>query len=241
MVFLFFVLLLSLTNVPSAQAYSISPSLIELEMSGPKSSATVQVKNPSNKDISISVYMKERKIDENAIETRADFDVKKNFLILPTNFTVKAKSVVAVRISYIGSKALSQEKAYRFIFANLTPVDIIKSKGAQATSVKGLLSYATSVYVSPKNVKPELNIKTSKNKKGQAGFLIENKGLKRAQLSNSKIEIRAANLKESEKYSAREFKELAVPILSGQTRFIPLPSKSKSKADSAIIEFSDWQ
>jgi P pilus assembly chaperone PapD len=229
-----------LLKLPSAQAFSVGPDVVELTPTGKGSTATVMVFNPGNEDIALAVYMKTRSYDEFAVETKKEFDVKKNFLILPANTTVKAHTSAAIRFVYIGSKENKGEQAYRAIFANLSPKTLLKSGGAAKTEITALFSYEISVYVGPTGLKPALKFNGIVKKAGKSYFAIENTGTKRVRLALDKIKIRAANLKAAEEFEGGAFKGLEVPIMPGQVRLAEFPSASKADKDSAKIDLSDW-
>jgi P pilus assembly chaperone PapD len=223
-----------------ALAFVVTPTTIDLEVSGKKSTGTVQVTNRSGSDMSLAVYMKTRDYDELAVEDRKDFDVKKLFLILPATTTIKANSSATIRIVYIGPKDLKVESAYRIIFANLSPQTILKSGGTVAPRVQALISYAGGLFVGTKDLKADLKLKGTLKKNGKFYFVIENVGKKRAKITDAKITISAKNLKDPESFTGKDFTTLDVPILPGQTRLAEIPSSSKADQGTATIEIGDW-
>lgn len=221
-----------------AQAFTINNAKIEMTTTGRTASSVIQVTNDSSIDESISVYMMERSHDENGVEVRKEFDIKKFFLVLPATLKVKAKSSASVRIVYIGPKELEKEAGYRLIFTGSDPKPYMRgSKDGVTASVDAIIAYAASVWVTPEGAKAAVTFKGVK-KIGDKQFLeFKNEGKKRAIFPNGVIKLSDGKAKAPEKYEVKKFKSLDNAIMSGETRLVELPKEFKLDAKTLKAEF----
>lgn len=215
--------------------FSISNMVMDLTPSGKGSSGSLLVRNEGTNEISVALFMKKRSHDEMGHEIRSEFDVKKDFLVMPATFKIKPKGVVSVRIVYVGDKNITSEKAYRMIVANVDPQPYSSStKDGVTAKVDALVSYGVALYVSPENAKPNLKIHKSSEEKGKVGFVIENLGNKRAAFREKKIEISSPKLPNPETYSFTAFEVMGSPLLPGEKRFAPIPKDSKATLGATL-------
>lgn len=221
-------------------AFTINPARLELGPTGKATSGVIQVVNDSNEEAPVQIYMMERTADEFGKELRKEFDIKKKFLILPSNLTLKPKSSASVRVVYIGEKGIENELGYRLIFAgaNPKPLSRMKKDGISA-SVDVLLSYAASVWVTPQDGKPRVTFTGVKSLNGKSYIALKNEGKRRSFVPNGTLVMSDAKNKTGEKHPVRLFKELEEPIMSGQTRLVEIPASVKLDHKTLKVEFGE--
>ena len=231
-------LLFTLLFIPAfANAFTVNPTLVELKPSGKDSTASLVIENKEDKPLNISAFMKVRAYDEAGKELRSDFDVKKNFLIMPANLVIKPKGAATIKIVYVGPKKFPTEKAYRLIIANVDPQPFKKFKGeGVSAAVKMLVSYAAAVYVTPESAKPDIVLEKIQSA-GKPAIQVSNKGNQRISFNKQKVKVTAKNLKEPEQFEIAEFPSLIAPILPGNKRVVVLPKGSKADPATATLNF----
>jgi P pilus assembly chaperone PapD len=224
-----------------ALAFTVSPMTADLEPAGKRSTATFQVKNPGASEASVAVYIKTRKVDDLGEESREEFDVGKSFLVLPSTLTIGARSAASIRVVYIGPRDAGPEKAYRIIFASLTPQPMVRGGGATSVKIDALVSYAGTLYVGQAGGKARIEASGPIKKDGKTYFRLENKGTKRASFAGAEISVSAKNLGAPEVFRADQIKSLKAPLFPGASRLLQLPGGAKADPDSALIKINDWQ
>jgi P pilus assembly chaperone PapD len=233
----FFCLLMGLST---ANAFSVSPSAIHLSPTGRDSMGSYFISNKGGNELIVSVFLTEMSYDEKGKETRNEFDVKKNFLVMPANLMIKPGGTANIKIVYIGPKDVKAEKLYRVTIANVKPQSVAHfGTGEVKASVNIMFSYSQLLYVAPADAKPIVEFTNLVDKDGGVSFQVENKGTKSASLAKRNFLIKAKNLEAPEKYSGSAFPSLFYSVLPGQKRVLIIPADSKADKKSATIELAN--
>lgn len=113
---------------------------------------TFQIRNTQSQPISVRVRLMTRDLTTTGEEIRGAADDE--WIVFPRLITLQPGASQAVRVQYTGPAGIEVERAYRIIAEQL-PVDF--SEGAAATSGIALLfRYEGSVYVRPRDARPEI-------------------------------------------------------------------------------------
>lgn len=179
----------------SAQAFSVNPTKLEIKPDAKNPSGVFQIQNGDSGDVSINVFMQRIEFDKNGEPILTPIE-DKEFLIFPSQITVKANDIATVRVIYNGKKDLKKEASYKLKFATITPKfiekmsDSSRDKGQKIASKLGvLLVMALNVFITPE--KTEAKVMASLERENDSTFLVlRNIGTKRLQLNTKQIVIR---------------------------------------------------
>ncbi|WP_299329605.1 fimbria/pilus periplasmic chaperone [Parasphingopyxis sp.] len=134
-------LIASLFLAGRAMAISVTPIVVDLEVAGTNSSATITVTNPNVESLPVEVLVELIAIDETGT-TVSTTDALDDFIILPPQTTIDPGGTQTFRIQYIGDPDIGQGQLYRFA-VNQVPVDTPQEGAAQIQivySITGLLT-----------------------------------------------------------------------------------------------------
>ena len=204
------------TNV--AQAFRVSPMLVEFEPKGTKATQTLFVENNRDKKIAVQVEAFHRLQDNKGKETRTPTD---EFTIYPTQFILEAKEKRNIRVTWTGEPAPKAELPYRIVVGEL-PVEFKdqEEKKASAGSLKFLLEYVTSAYVKPLLAKAAVEATVSNLLNGKIELQLKNTGSAHQLLRAIKIKFVQEKDNTAWLPTVAELKQFeAENILPGHSRF----------------------
>ena len=141
-------LLLLLWLSTPALAYQVQPMIVDLASHGKKSFITYRLQNPSENSLPIEIEVFKRTFDENQKEVLVP--AEDDFIVLPPQVEVPAKSYQVFRAKYLGSSELKETDSYRIVFKQLPLPNEDEKSG-----VKMVFNFATLVFVSPDGVKAQ--------------------------------------------------------------------------------------
>lgn len=153
---------ITLLSLPAA-AYTVSPSVVNLNSTGTSSSAFVQLTNKGIKPVAIefSIHQHTKDIKGNAVR---GLDASDDFIIYPAQVVMMPGDEVSVQVLWIGESALKVERAY-----SLTTNEVAIPKQDQPETGSGvrvnitvLMNYEGRVYVAPQGAKPKVLVETIK-------------------------------------------------------------------------------
>lgn len=231
MKFLFLIFSLFLAT----KAYGIQMLPMEAEIvPGEGNMAEFTLKNDSVQPVAMKISVFERrpdsfgneKYDRNASHL---FEIVKPNLILMGKDDPRGRNSRKVRVYYKGKKNITKEQSYRVIVEQL-PVDLDR-KNRPKNKVRFLAKFVASLYITPRNAKPNLIIKNVQKTGSIVGFSITNTGNRRNFIEN--LQIVFEGISSSNKRVRQTFKKEALKniyhhnVLAGKTRHFrfALPSK----------------
>ncbi|MDK2596097.1 molecular chaperone [Pseudoalteromonas obscura] len=169
-------LLLFWLSIP-AMAYQVQPMIVDLAAHGNKSLVTYRLQNPSENTLPIEIEVYKRTFDENQQEILVP--AEDDFIVLPPQVEVKAKSYQVFRAKYLGSPELKETHSYRIVFKQLPLPDEDDKSG-----VKMVFNFATLVFVSPDGIKAQQQSEIRCEKTDDCKLTIANKGKRVLDLSH---------------------------------------------------------
>ncbi len=215
--YLFIAILLS-AFFSVSQAFELTPMEKEFSPSGARANQTFFVENKSAKPVAIEIKMFRRIHGANGIEQR---NATNDFFIFPRALELKAQEKRAIRVTWQGSKNISQELAYRLVAEQIS-VDVAKTPNKNI-DIKYLLNFVASVYVTPDSSKPDVSVKGVLSKNGRLHVFLQNKGKKHKILSHSRLMVRTGS---GVKELPRQFAEVLQRqnVLASSTQYFSLPT-----------------
>lgn len=177
-----FIILLNLNF--SAHAFRLEPMVADFTPDGENATKIFRVENEAKEKIAVKIQAFVRKIDEKGKETTTP---TADFKIYPDQISLEASDSRAVRISYIGKKALEQESAYRIVASQL-PVAF--KNQAKKTGINFLFQFVASVYVTSDKYYPKIEVESlARVDNENLKIKLVNKGQKHSILKNVNIEL----------------------------------------------------
>lgn len=207
-----------------ANAYSVSPIIMDLSPSGPGAKKTVEILNDSDEPIAIELSVAGREISSDGKESIVEKEeIEKAFGIYPAQVVLKPKSTRTIQLQYLGKPDLTKEEAYRLIVEEVTiGFDKPKTKKTQG-GVEFLVRYHAAVYVKPKNVSANIEIKSIKKTTEDSKELLVvellNKGNAHQVILNPKLNKGGVIIAEEKDLPGLQ----EVNILAGHTRTCKMP------------------
>jgi fimbrial chaperone protein len=156
---------------------------VSLAPSGSGSKKAFRLHNKGDKPEAVQISMVVREMDIDGKEKYPDAD--KDFIVYPTQIILMPGSTKTVRIQWIGDPNPEKELAYRIIAEKL-PIDFEEEKSGaaikeQKAKITLLLRYMGSVYIVPKNAKPDVIVDSVEKRRGENGkkelvVIVHNRG-----------------------------------------------------------------
>ncbi|KZN34258.1 fimbria/pilus periplasmic chaperone [Pseudoalteromonas luteoviolacea] len=170
-------LLLLLWLSTPAMAYQVQPMIVDLASHGKNSLVTYRLQNPSDSALPIEIEVFKRTFDEN--QTEVLVPAEDDFIVLPPQVEVPAKSYQVFRAKYLGSPELKETTSYRIVFKQLPLPNEDEKSG-----VKMVFNFATLVFVSPEGIKAQQKSTINCEKIDSCMLTISNEGERVLDLSN---------------------------------------------------------
>jgi fimbrial chaperone protein len=205
------------------------------------SSKTFSVENPGAESIALKIEATTREHDLLGKETRTP---TKDFSIFPEQMILKANEKKNIRVSWIAQNELTKELAYRLVVTQV-PVNLTKEAPLKrGASLKFLMQYVASLYVTPEKAQPLLTVESFKMiGKNKAELILFNGGNKHQKLTDLSLRIRPRKSAPDSGIvlTPKELSKLSVEnVLAGSKRkFIlePIDPKTSEKDLLAEVEF----
>ncbi|MCF2857665.1 fimbria/pilus periplasmic chaperone [Pseudoalteromonas sp. SMS1] len=170
-------LLLLLWLSTPTMAYQVQPMIVDLASHGKKSLVTYRLQNPSESALPIEIEVFKRTFDENQKEVL--IPAEDDFIVLPPQVEVPAKSYQVFRAKYLGSPALKETDSYRIVFKQLPLPNEDEKSG-----VKMVFNFATLVFVSPDGISAQQKSTLNCAKLADCTLTISNEGQRVLDLSH---------------------------------------------------------
>jgi fimbrial chaperone protein len=227
--------LLSLWLLPlPAQAFRLVPIVQEIDLKGPKASATFLVENDAKTKVAIQFSVRKRLVDVDGNETRPPAE---NFLLYPEQMALAPGEKRNVRLTWIADKMPEQEIPFRFIASQL-PIDFQeKQKSAShGAGIKFLIEYVASLYLVPPGAKPKARLLHYEVKDGKLELLVANEGTAHLLLTQAALHVKAKGKDVAiDPEAVKDFR--AENLLAGGKRLLRLPLPKGVKDVSVDIDF----
>ncbi len=157
----------------SASAFKVSPIELNFSTKGKGLVQTIAVENDSESKIPVEISA----FDRTHVSGKEIRVKTRDFYFFPKQFIMKPGEKRNIRISWMGIRSkeepkdkrkkmqkgnvrIAQEKAYRLEVSQV-PVDL-KKKNEKKSGIKFLYNYVASLYVTPKNAKPDIRVESYK-------------------------------------------------------------------------------
>tara|TARA_Y100000768_G_scaffold389043_2_gene391408 strand:- start:4179 stop:4835 length:657 start_codon:yes stop_codon:yes gene_type:complete len=195
-------------------AFKLSPMKAEFGHKGKGATRSFRIINDTPEKIKVEAEIMSRNIDLNNNETRSETDL---FTLYPPQLEVEAGKSKVIRVSYIGDKE-SVEKAYRLIVRQFPSDKKPEKSGGQ---INILFEYVASLYVTPKDARPNLKIKNAKKLNNSLSINFVNEGNKHTLLKNYRLNLKQGKKSKTIDFTEEKYKNLATQnILAGLERKI---------------------
>lgn len=223
-IFCLFILITSL----NVYAFKLSPIVQSFDFEGKNKTKTFRVINTNKKTIRLEAEVFTRNIDLLNIESRTESE---DFIIYPPQLELKPGQSRAIRVTYTG-KPVQSEVPYRLIVRQIP--DKLAEKKKSKNQINFLLEYIASLYVAPKDIKPDLIVTSAMRVNNNIDILFENRGTEHVLLRQYKIELKQGNKKDIIDFKSERYKKMGTQnILAGIKRKI---SFKNTKFDIGKIE-----
>lgn len=216
-----------------AFAYSVSPMSTEYQIGSGEMTQVYTITNTDELPLSIEVRVESRTTSPDGTEVNSGKeDVTKLFSIFPKAALIAPKQRKGVRVTYVGPKDLLKEKTYRVIISQQPT----KESAAQ-NGVKMLQEFKTTAYITPKNVKPNVELKGVEVYGRALKVLFTNSGGAHQLVKKMKLVFKD---EEGGQFVAEEskYEQLLTNFLAGEERYLILekPEALKGKHIQVTLE-----
>lgn len=234
------VLTFSVAAVDEAIALRFTPFRAMFQPSGSGASQLFTVENNTDAPASIEISIMTRDVDIDGHEK--NLSAEKDFVIYPAQMALKPHTSRSVRVQWVGSPSIKEEKAYRIIVEQL-PVNLEKTN-PKASRVQFLVSYHGAIFVMPKGLAHNVTLDftgVTVDEKGKKFLMVvmHNRGARHAVLRNLELHIKddkseAITLAGKDQLS----RVTGETILAGRRRQFMIPFPEKLTGTVTHIEFT---
>lgn len=186
-----FALIFSVATVDEAIAFRFTPFRAMFQPSGSGASRLFTVENNTDIPASVQISIMTRDVDIDGHEK--NLSAEQDFMIYPAQIVLKPHASRSVRVQWVGSPSLKEEKSYRIIAEQL-PVNLDMTN-PKVSRVQFLVSYQGAIFVTPKALAHNVTLDFSGVTKDATGkkvleFVLHNRGTQHAMLRNLKLHIK---------------------------------------------------
>jgi fimbrial chaperone protein len=207
---------------PAVTAFQITPMNIQLTPQGNGRSTTLTVDNSNPEPIAVQIRVLGREVLPDGSEQNGEIEAGL-FRVYPSQLIVPAGASQVVRLQYTGPEDVDVEQAYR-LEARQLPINIQNRDADQGTGVKIVLRYLATVYVGPRNARPEfdLSVRDLDLSAGTGELVIANRGTGHADLIGRAV-VLSSGEGETVRRAVTDFGgNYAASLPAGFVRVIPL-------------------
>lgn len=159
--------------LPLLYSFTFNPMSQSIELGEKQKSAQFFIENDSNEKMAIELSVRERKMDESGKETLPETS---ELTVFPPQMIIPPKEKRTIRVNWTGSKALTEEKAFRVIAEQL-PLKV-DEKTKKKTGIQMLMKYMAALYVTPKDAEAKLKVVSTEKSGNAVKITVENEGNK---------------------------------------------------------------
>lgn len=227
--YIFILLFMLVTALIRPAAFSFQPLRADFSPSGRGSIQTFQIRNDSEEPIAVGISMMMRSM--NLYGQEENQDASHLFAVFPRQAVLQPGAFQAVRVQWKGPSSIEQERAFRIIAEQL-PVRFDQNNDPIGGSINIQLRYKGSVYVVPKNARPDLivtRVGSQKDENGEEKLAIDvrNNGNSHVIMQDLEIQLNSINnngMKESVMLGGKAVEGMnGENILAGSKRRFLLP------------------
>lgn len=228
--FTFLFLFLAITS--NTYAFKLSPIVQTFGLKGAERTKSFKIINTTQEEIMLEVEATKRVIAVDNTETRPETD---DFIVYPPQLKVPAGKTQTLRVSYVG-KPVAKEEAYRLIVRQIP--NKLKKKKEEKTQINFLFEYVASLYISPGNTKPNLQVKSATSLNNRVNVIFENEGTEHILMRNLKLQLEQGKKKKEILFSSKEYEKLGSQnILAGIKREITINNIEGFKPGKVAAKF----
>lgn len=137
--------------VPEAQAFSVSPTHIELISVGRAGRSQIVVRNTESAPLPIEVTVDKFKLDENG--GRKNVKAGDDFLVFPAQALIPPGGTQVFRLQWVGEPMLAESQSY---IVNISQIPVRRPKGQSGLQVA--VSFGALVNVAPPKSQAQLDL-----------------------------------------------------------------------------------
>jgi fimbrial chaperone protein len=220
-------------------AFRLTPMAVHFSPAGKKATQVMTLDNSGSEKVAVQMQAMTRAVSVDGVEKRT---VTEDFTIYPEQVVLLPNEKRNVRVTWTGAAKFDSEKAFRIVASQL-PLEFHdeNSKGPKNNgSLKFLVQYVASVYVTPENAEAKVRVVAAKMLKPKLLEIeMNNSGTAHRLLRARKLQVFAG---EKEILAMDHVKELdSENILAGATRkfLINVPHDISAKDINVKLALED--
>lgn len=211
--------ILPLLFLPFLFAFNFSPMSQTIELGEGRKGGQFLIENEGGTNIAVELTVKERKMDENGVETLLE---TKDITVFPPQIIIPPREKRTIRVQYNSNNDLTSERSYRVIAEQL-PLKV-DAKTKDQAGIQMLMKFVAALYATPPGAKSEVKVLSQTSNGKELILLLENKGNRHQLLNNPVLKYLHEGAKGEIK--AGELTGLTGEnILAGQKRKFVIQSK----------------
>lgn len=225
---------LILLFLPFLFAFDFSPMSQTIELGDGKKGGQFLIENEGAANIAVELTVKERKMDEDGVETLLD---TKDISVFPPQIIIPPREKRTIRVQFTSKDEITTERSYRVIAEQL-PLKV-DAKTKDQSGIQMLMKFVAALYATPAGAKSDVKILSQTSNGKELVVLLENKGNRHQLLNNPLLKYLHAGAK-------GELKAGDLPgltgenILAGQKRKFIIQSKKVIPVGSKLdIKIND--
>lgn len=183
-------LFLIFLTVPLLCSFNFNPMSQSIELGENQKSAQFFIENDSFEKMAVELSVKERKMDENGVET---LPATNELTVFPPQMIIPPKEKRTIRVNWLGRKDLLEERSFRVIAEQL-PLKV-DEKTKKKSGIQMLMKYMAALYITPKDAEPKLKVLSHQKSGKDLSILLENEGNKHQVLAKPLITFGKKSLK----------------------------------------------
>ena len=173
----------------AADAYRVTPLLIELTDQGRERAGQIRVENTTDRPLTFEAYALDWSISETG--ERETTPAAAPLLIFPPQAIVPPGETQVVRVEWVGG-AVEQSRDFIVMIEQL-PVDFTPDQ-EEGSAVQFLFNFGAAVHVSPQDANAQLNIASARQDGGVAIVRVENRGDRHSYLGDRGLVISSGEM-----------------------------------------------
>lgn len=185
--------------LPFLFGFTFSPMSQSIDLGEKQKGTQFLLENDGETKMAVELTVKERKMDEQGVETQVD---TKEISIFPPQVIIPPKEKRTIRVTWNGQGALDSERSFRVIAEQLgLKVD---DKTKNKSGIQMLMKYVAALYVTPDDAASKISIESHASDGKELVLQIVNAGNKHQILGDptltfeekdKKVQIKAQDLK----------------------------------------------
>ena len=218
----------------AADAYRVTPLLIELTDSGRERSGQLRVENTTDRPLTFEAYALTWSISETGERTMTPSDAP--LLVFPPQAIVSPGETQVVRVEWVGGPVESSEDF--IVMVEQLPVDFTPDQ-TDGSGVQFLFNFGAAVHVAPVGATSRLQIASASHDGGAAVVRVSNEGNRHAYLGDRGLTVSAGDV--THEYTGDELAEAMgnTLIAAGAVREVRIALPEDFPAGPLVAAFPD--